>query len=252
MQAKKFSTKMHHPLHDSILLHTVLEFVGVGEFVFVALVSSAWHAAYKQLPSGGTTEFIPSDQQQHGSSCQPCMTLLKAALASEARLQLSEQYGLPLNKQCNWRLQRAAGAYASPQVLLAAHQLGLPYSASVAEGAAEAANLCTLKWLHTEQLCPLQHNLCDYAAFNGDISMLKWCKSKGVAFTATTSYAAIKGQQLSAAQYLRSVACPSHSYACDGAAKRGDLAMLQWLHEHVGCASYSEHARCTVQLRAAV
>jgi hypothetical protein len=118
--------------------------------------------------------------------------------------------------------------------------------ATLAKAAAASADLSKLKWLHLDQKCQLPIDITDSAAGTGAIAVLKWLKQQGCAFDINTMNAAVKGQHISALQFLlEEGCCIGNDKTCAVAAGTGTVAVLQWLREH-GCSwdvcSISAHA----------
>jgi hypothetical protein len=127
--------------------------------------------------------------------------------------------------------------------LQVAHELGLEFTEWVVIGAAEAASVPKLQWLHTEQGCPLPASIANYAAQCGSIGTLKWLQQHGSDFTARTCRTAAAGAHLHVLQFLRAEGCEWSPHACCEAAKNGHVSVLQWLHEE-GCPWEAEYI-CT-------
>jgi hypothetical protein len=69
-------------------------------------------------------------------------------------------------------VQRLAGRVADVPTLRAAHELGLQLTDEVLIGAAEAAAILKLQWLHVDQACELPESFCNYTARSGSVPLL--------------------------------------------------------------------------------
>jgi hypothetical protein len=134
-----------------------------------------------------------------------------------------------------YNLERCAGKHANISTLEAAHELGLPFSSNLLEGAASSRSLSKLQWLHTEQQCPLPRGITCAAARAGDVEMLRWLLERGCEIDAeTTASAARTTNNLPVLNYLHEQGCPWHDNVCGFSGFIGDLEQLRWLHAHAG------------------
>jgi hypothetical protein len=156
-------------------------------------------------------------------------TTYKTVFSSCAFIRLAHDTGT-LNLSCA-KVQLAAGKHGNQEVLLVAHELGMPLSDAVLRGAALAGAVRTLGWLHTEQHCQLPDDMCASAAKSGGVEVLTWLQQQGAVFNAATSLSAAEGGQLQALQFLHTQGCVIEPRrVCHAAALRGDIPMLQFLH----------------------
>jgi hypothetical protein len=118
--------------------------------------------------------------------------------------------------------------------LAAAHKLGLELKYQVMSGAAEAASVSKVQWLHTMQGCPLYTDIAFLAARVGSVDTLRWVTNCGLTVSAATYRGAAAGAHTRVLQFLHDEERPWDSTVCSAAAKRGHLSTLQWLHER-GC-----------------
>jgi hypothetical protein len=114
------------PLSNDGILQQTLAF-GSG-YIYLSL-NKQWRAAYKRTH-------------------QKLVTSYSSAFSSTALLSVAVAAGLQLNTK---KASRAAGRYASIEVLQAANELGLKWSCYVSEGAAR--NVAKLDWLYCEKSC---------------------------------------------------------------------------------------------------
>jgi hypothetical protein len=233
---KRVTITSSSPLEDvGILLH-VLSILGPEHHLFISAVSKPWAESYERVDSVqmlGLAYYYSIDAPLLTVKSQT--TLASAAFESASRVRLAYQSGLRSEGQ-NGHLQRITGRAADVATLQVAHGLGLDLG-GVAEatlGAAEAASVPKLQFLHTELGCPLHEDITYYAAQCGSEGVLRWLKEHGVTFTAITCRGAAAGAHLHVLQILRDEGCEWDATTCTAAAKRGHLAVLQWLHEQ-GC-----------------
>jgi hypothetical protein len=158
-------------------------------------------------------------------------TLCSAVFASAALVRLVRQCDFAFDYR---KLERIAGRVADIPTLQAANELGLALSDEVLIGAAEAASVPKLQWLHIEKGCPLPADTCEYAALSGNIDLLRWLRDHGGVLTARCCKSAAAGAHVPSLQYLREEGCEWDKTACSAAAEHGHLSTLQWLREQ-GC-----------------
>eukprot|EP00953_Heterococcus_sp_UTEX-ZZ885_P032031 16755-Heterococcus_DN1.PRE.3 len=207
------------------LLELILELVGFGEALFIRCVDSNWKACYDKLISDQQAD---EEEHLHTSSC----TSYQAVFASAYRVKVAHDSGLLLAADDS-PLQFYAGKYAASNTLSAARKLGLTFSPDLMHGAASCKCLTKLKWLHTEQHCPLPDEIDVQAARAGDVEMLRWLKSRGCLFNEQTSRSGAETpDNLHVLQYLYEQGCPWHDRICGTAGEAGDLEQLKWLHAH--------------------
>jgi hypothetical protein len=107
-----------NPLSEAGVLQRVLGYVGPGYWLLISLVSKGWRESYLQVPEQQITEqgaYLQIENTEF--MCKPRMTLLKAAVASAAVMQLACDCGPPLD--CS-RLLFIAGRWGDVATLSAA------------------------------------------------------------------------------------------------------------------------------------
>jgi hypothetical protein len=110
-----------------------------------------------------------------------------------------------------FEFQRWAGAHADKQTLIAAQQLGMPITANVAFGAADAGRITSLQWLFTEE------------------HRARWGRN----FEAGIMRAAAAAGQLQACMYLHTSGCELGGVlTVTAAATHGHVELLRWLLQH--------------------
>jgi hypothetical protein len=156
---KRAVTKGTSPLDDAGILLHILSILGPGHHLFISAVSRAWKECYESVASGEGADPI-YDYYYDEEAVPPITqqtTLCSAAFTSFCTVNLAHQCGLTFN---NRKLQRLVGRSASILALQAALDLGLQLSDEVLSGAAEAASLPKLQWLHTEHSCAIPQDAC--------------------------------------------------------------------------------------------
>jgi hypothetical protein len=145
-------------------------------------------------------------------------------------VKLASECGVRLQDKRNWRLQHYAGLYASKETLLAARELGLPFTDFVLQGCAVSGRLPLLQWLHAEQHCALPDGICSYAARSGSVPMLQWLREQQCTVNAFTMLIASEAGHTPIVQFLRAQGCHWHpDQCCMGAAEHGRLEVVQYL-----------------------
>jgi hypothetical protein len=222
------------PLENAGILLHVLNILGPGQHLFISAVSKAWRDSYERVDDVqmASTKLAFSF---HGGkiifTITSKMTLCSAIIASASRVKLAYECGLAFD---NLYLQRIFCRRADVPTLQAAHELGLQLTDHVLLGAAKAASVPKLQWLHLEQGCMLRADATYHAARKGSTETLRWLEEHGSAFTADTCEGAAAGGQLHVLQWLRDQGCEWKDSVCVAAASHGHLTALQWLLEQ-GC-----------------
>jgi hypothetical protein len=225
------SRKCH--LDDVVILLHVLNMLGPGHHLFISAVSKAWKESYETVASvqmAGLTDDYDAAATNWRITHET--TLFSAVFESASRVRLAYQSGMRTEGQ-NGHLQQIAGRVADVVALRVAHGLGLDLRgfAETTLGAAEAASMPTLQYLHTELGCPLHADTTFYAARFNSMEMLNWLKEHGVAFTASACRGAAAGGQVHLLQFLRKQRCRCDDTTCRAAGKHGQLPALRYLHE---------------------
>jgi len=91
-----------------------------------------------------------------------------------------------------------------------------------------------VKWLH-DTGCPLTKDACKYAAYGGQLEVLKWLRELGCERDEDEilGFAAQQGQ-LETVKWAREKGCTWTENVCTVAAEGGQLEVLKWLRE-LGC-----------------
>jgi hypothetical protein len=230
---KKRAAHKCNPFSELGVLQRVLEYVGAGHCLFIALVSHQWKQLYEKV-ADCTVEGV-DDNTAAGFveiTCSSTATLASAAFASTQRARLAHECGLNL-KEGTFSLQFIAGKYSDKKVLALLRELQLPFTSSVVCGAAVAAtgSLAKIKWLHKEHRCELTSDVADYAAGSGNLAVLKYLHSEECEFGLDANYNAAAAGHIHVLEYLQHC-CPWNAEACNAAAAGGHLEALRFLREH--------------------
>jgi hypothetical protein len=223
------------PLSEAGVLQRILGYVGPGYWLLVALVSKEWRESYLQVSE---QQMIGLDSQyaEIEVTCEPHMTLLKAAVASAAVIKLACDCGLRFDSS---RLQFIAGRWGDTATLSAAFEFGMPLSAFICVGAATGGCLDVSMWLVIDQKCPVVPSISMPAAASGSVPVLNFFKQSGITFTVDTACSAARAGHQHVIDYLHAEACPIDQSVYLAAARFGHVHVLQRLRE-LECAWDSE------------
>jgi hypothetical protein len=232
---KRAVADSQNPLMHKGILQLVLDLVGPGEHLFVALVSTLFKECNISVKASDGVEL--HEHFEESFTLLPQMTCCQAIVGSLSRLQFALDYGYSLNVNA-WEVQLMAGWHADTVVLTALHNdHAMPYSATVSRGAACSGTVSKLQWLLDEQNCEQADDICNYAAFADSTDMLEYLKQqRGLGFTANTCFNAARGvyHVREKLHYLHAAAAPWDHRTLTAAVSTGDLPLLQWLHAK-GC-----------------
>lgn len=143
-----------------------------------------------------------------------------------------------------------------------AHRDGLEWNTKMSAEAAKIGNLDILKWLRANG-CPWNKDVYNRALKNGDLAMIKWALANGCRGLERCGFfvGAARGNYLALFQWglqnadvnvekLWELQSPRNlrgneflrnrskirrqNFICTAAAKRGSLAVLQWIHNNYG------------------
>jgi Ankyrin repeats (many copies) len=200
--------------------------------------------------------------------CVPEMTLCSSVLTSPSRVIHAHESGLDGTSQA---YQRAAGKHADSATLVAAHELGMQYTATIMAGTAQCNKLAEVQYLRN-QGCSWPKRLLAKAASSGFFELVHWCHEQGCAWntidkaprwaarsgnielmawvlqqpgaelSAEVMCAAASRGRLAMCHYLFELQCPWTPNAAHSAASGGHIDLLRWLIDSgcpwndVGCA----------------
>jgi hypothetical protein len=246
-----------NPLLDLGVLKHALSYVGPGHHVFVPPVSTRWRGIYSSLTA--QQQAVCDDYGGNSTIlCTPQMTLFSSVFAAPSRVQLAHEIGV----DCRTRAyKRAAGKHADITTLVAAHSLGMDYTAAVIAGAAQCNKLATVQYLHG-QSCPWAAGLLEEAARRGHFDLLRWCYEHGCTWQHAADapicaaqsgnvelmawvlqqpdmildedvmlHAVLLGHT-ALCQYLRAQQCPWNASSTSVAASTGCVDLLRWLMDN--------------------
>jgi hypothetical protein len=223
-KAKKARLDCVTSLEDDDLLDTVLSFVGVDEYLYVAAVSQRWRGRYiKQC------NLVAA--QKPLSSTPKLRTSYRSAVTTVAKLQLALDTTLSIG-----HLRAAAESFTKEAVkhsLEPVEVLSLMHArycdVSAAEAYAARANkLEVLQWMHRAHFPPFSRYVLLLAARGGSVALLQWLCSHTEPWSQRRKNrmlwcAGLKGN-MPAMQYLREqgAAWPRKFYGTDPCTKAKD------------------------------
>ena len=213
-------------LRRTATLRVILQYAGHGDWLYAGAVSRHWKDLYREACIAAVQGKRRWKQRRFCSFARtpvsartfaPTATFYKAAFHSLSRLQWACSFDLQIN--ANSVLPKLAGRFADEQTLLWARSHGLPWTADIAEGAATEGRLCLLKWLSTEQSCPMNEPAVFLAALDRcDIVMLNLlCSTPGVHERIASAWNAVEDDEFSWRAAGGCVRC---------------VSTLQWLQQH--------------------
>jgi hypothetical protein len=190
-KSKRFGVSIASPLEDPDILLHMLNILGPGHHLFFSAVSKAWREMYERVASVQMAGVISDYEDVPLMYTITLQTTLSSAIfASTSATRLAYECGLAFN---NVKLQRIAGRIAGVPTLQAAHALGLQLTGALLTGAAEAASVPKLQWLHSDQGCALPDDISYYAANSGSMDTLRWLRQHGCLFSSRTCEGAAAG-----------------------------------------------------------
>jgi hypothetical protein len=140
-----------------------------------------------------------------------------------------------------WDICILAATAGRLDLLKMGRRLGYPWL-TTACAAGAAGHMSVLQWAHA-QGCPLEDEMCEFAAKAGRLDVLQWARQQGCEWLGTCEAAARAGH-LHVLQWARANGCPWHPAAASDfqAAANGDPARLEefqrW-HDRAGAAGPS-------------
>jgi hypothetical protein len=241
MQTASFSSLAARALkeHEGVLA-AVLDFVGKGEWIFIAAVSKVWRERYAAQTEGHKR------------------TRWATALANVPRLEMAyEFYGRTALDLHHWRgMRRLGGVAGDIEVILRARSLlGLKCDGrQLCHGAAMEGRLRLLQQLHLEHGCHLGNDIASSAAKAPTPQVLAWLRSINVGewddpkMEKLMHWAAIYGR-VDNGRWLRDVAGARiwPEWALYSAARFNHLAFIHWAIEE-GC-GWGEWPSCCKEIQ---
>jgi hypothetical protein len=229
----EFSVADHsiNPLIEEGVLQQVLGYVGPGSWFLMSLVSKGWRESYLQVEQQNLELGSQLAELNSEFAHEPRMTLLKATVASAAVIKLACDCGLPVGSR---RLQFIAGRFGDVATLSAAFECGMLRSSYVCKGAVRGGCLAKLRWLVTDQNCPVTASISVAAAASGSVPVLDFLKQCGISFTVDTAYKAAAAGHQHVIEYLHAGGYPFDDTVYLAAAANGHVHVLQRLRE-LGC-----------------
>eukprot|EP00953_Heterococcus_sp_UTEX-ZZ885_P020343 11391-Heterococcus_DN1.PRE.1 len=142
-----------HPLLHARILQQVLKYAGPGQWAFLGTVNKAFKEVYERCSSAERAGFNKLGEPVNVNAA-PRMTLYSEVFASPSRLQWAMATGLTLHINTKG-VQRLAGRCADIETLMLLRELGLSWTAAVFKGASASKDKAKLRWLVSEQQCPM-------------------------------------------------------------------------------------------------
>jgi hypothetical protein len=99
--------------------------------------------------------------------------------------------------------------------------------------AAREGNLTVLKYLRSIQ-CPWDTATCAFAAINGHLDVIKWCRQNGCPWNSDTCSNAAENGHLDIIKWCRENGCDWDRFTCPNAAENGHLDVVKWCRQN-GC-----------------
>ena len=172
---KRNAADQQNALCERGILLRILSYVGPGHWHFLATVSSLWRDTYVRVAPRKLLFTTFHRRRFVDFTCNPQTTLYSSVFASPSRVRLAHGSGVDCSKET---YQLAAGTYGTITALVAAHELGMDYTALTLQGAATCNKLCVLQFLHA-QGCPLTYIISSSVARSGDLERLHWVLEHG-------------------------------------------------------------------------
>eukprot|EP00953_Heterococcus_sp_UTEX-ZZ885_P028555 15222-Heterococcus_DN1.PRE.1 len=104
---KRVALEKSNPLQEPGILHRILDYLGLGHYLFIALVSREWKQLYSTL-SPYKVDSLDEDRFFEEVKCKIHTTLASAAFGSASRAKLAHRFGLKL-AGTSFALQYTAG-----------------------------------------------------------------------------------------------------------------------------------------------
>jgi hypothetical protein len=169
LKRTRLGEKSLSPLDDDDTLDLVFDFVGIGEYLYAAVVSRGWRASYIRLCYDMAEEDDDSEDLLWTSDICAIMTAARLQLALESYLTAQDLY-----EHEDVAAELMLYSLEPIEVLVLLKTYDMPWPEEIACCAAYYSKLQLLQWLHERQcLC----NQCNQsstliaAATNGSIGM---------------------------------------------------------------------------------
>jgi len=94
------------------------------------------------------------------------------------------------------------------------------------------SNICLQNIDYYRLLLFPEDDICDQAAYNGDLPLLKWARQNGCEWSGWTCAFAAKGGELKVLKWLRKNKCHWGWRTCAYAARDGHLEILKWARKN--------------------
>ena len=141
---KRSAADNSNPLSQSVILQLVLSYVP-GQWLILAAVSSLWKSVYSELDAQDMQTAGPYNKKAF--TCVPQMTLFSSVFASPALVKYAHESNLD-NSKASYRY--AAGRQGSAATLVAARDLGMPFTINTMRAAAAGNQLNVVQYAHQQ------------------------------------------------------------------------------------------------------
>jgi hypothetical protein len=154
-------------------------------------------------------------------------TLHSAVFASPSRVKFADEVGLDHTLE---RYLHAAGEHANIATLVAAHALGMQYTATIMAGAMQSNKLDVVHYLH-DQGCPWPEEVLEDAVESGFFQLVRWCYEHGCPWdmSVVSCNAALSGSVELMAWVLQQPGARLSPDEMSNAASEGHMTMCQYL-----------------------
>ena len=217
-------------------LTIVMEFVGLGQYLFVATVNHAFQRSYMEQFSNTDTFYgaaLESLARAKMTWPDDKNSSIEVDPGSRSSKQLEDKWAQSHKCPLNAYICRLAAKGGDLTVLQWIRSQGCRWVSSTCTYAAWGGHLHVLQWARSHG-CPWDGWTCSHAALGGHLHVLQWSRSHGCPWDEVTCRLAAYGGHLEVLQWARSHGCPWNELTCKWAARRGHSAMLQWAQSH-GC-----------------
>lgn len=231
---------MEHPaLTNADILHSLLEFVDVNQYIFFAPVSTSWREAWGLHRRRTVSSYANTDtsllqlRQSFRHDGLPRSSKVCAALAGLGNIRLIK-FALQEGCEWTWQASHQASRAGHLHILQWAQKRRLPWNTHVCEGGAEGGHLNLLKWARSND-CAWGSTTTCLAAREGHLDVLRWARAEGCPWDSATFFAAARAGHVEVLQFALENGCEWNVWIAWGAAKGGHLEALRWAIDN-GCA----------------
>jgi hypothetical protein len=240
------------PLNEDLWVNTILPFVGMGHWAFVAGVNHQMKRNYiafcnrqkpyvdtpyvRLLPRWGddVDEQEEEEEQPHAIRLATAVdTFYSAAFSSVACFKFWNNQGHKIKAEVI-NPSALIALTGNLRVLELAHEEKIPWDSKTCYVAARRGHLEALMYAY-ENGCPWDRDdMCSLAAHKGHVEILRYVHEHGCPWEEKTCEDAVQGGNFDCLIYMHDYGCPWDEDACRTAASEGQLAILMYAHQN-GC-----------------